>query len=101
MAVAQNYGAFGRGVATGDTNFDGAVDFADLVNVAQRYGKTLPPPVLPAPVSASPVAAPALAGAQLQKSSTKTAKKKSEPVFATKPIKAPVLERKPVGHRKR
>src|SRR5438034_8830473 len=28
-AVAQNYNAFGRGVATGDFNYDGIVDFGD------------------------------------------------------------------------
>jgi hypothetical protein len=42
--VAQNYGKAGRGVATGDMDFDGFVGFADLVLVAQNYGKSLPPP---------------------------------------------------------
>ena len=58
MARAQNYNSYGKGVATGDFNFDGVVDFSDLVLLAQRYNTALPPPVLPAsrlPVVATPL----------------------------------------------
>jgi len=47
--VAQNYGhATNVTFAKGDFNFDGKVDFADLVMVAQKYGKSLPAPGLAA-----------------------------------------------------
>jgi hypothetical protein len=54
VTVAQNYGASGRGQATGDFNFDGKVDFADLVLVAQNYGTHLAAPVPGALPPASP-----------------------------------------------
>jgi len=85
VAVAQNYGSFGKGQTTGDFNFDGAVDFADLVLVAQHYGSSLPPPVFPAPIAA---AAPALVSV-----ASKTPAKTSTPVFATKPIKATSIKK--------
>ena len=42
MKVAQNYGTTGRTWFDGDFNFDGTVDFADLVTVAQHYGGPAP-----------------------------------------------------------
>jgi hypothetical protein len=41
--LAQNYnGAGGRGWSEGDFNRDGAVDFADLVKLAQNYNSSIP-----------------------------------------------------------
>lgn len=60
VALAQNYNAYGRGVATGDFNYDGIVDFTDLVTLAQNYGGMLPSAPSPSPiVSASPQSAAA------------------------------------------
>ena len=50
MIVAQNYGATGGTTfVKGDFNYDGKVDFQDLVAMAQNYGTALPSP---APVAA-------------------------------------------------
>lgn len=54
IAVAQNYGKTGKLFSQGDFNYDGVVNFADLVTVAQHYGQTLPP--APPPGPAAPVA---------------------------------------------
>lgn len=82
VAVAQNYGGYGKGIASGDFNFDGVVSFADLVAVAQHYGASLPPPVFPAsiptpaPIASLPVVV-----------QTPPSIQKPIPVFATVPIK--------------
>ena len=45
MIVAQNYGATGGTTfVKGDFNYDGKVDFQDLVAMAQNYGTALPSP---------------------------------------------------------
>jgi len=52
VKMAENYGRAGT-FATGDLNGDGAVNFADLVILAQNYNKTLPPPTATAAVFAA------------------------------------------------
>jgi hypothetical protein len=41
VALAQNYNTAGKTFARGDFNYDGNVDFNDLVMLAQRYNTTL------------------------------------------------------------
>jgi hypothetical protein len=41
VALAQNYNTSGKTFAQGDSNYDGNVDFNDLVLLAQRYNTTL------------------------------------------------------------
>lgn len=103
VAVAQNYGGFGRGVATGDSNFDGKVDFADLVSVAQHYGASLPPPVFPAAVpspkaAALPIAKPGPVPAVPVKNvnETKSAKADSILMAPSLPAKKAAVK-KPIG----
>jgi T5SS/PEP-CTERM-associated repeat protein len=47
VRVAQNYGKSGKFWNDGDFNYDGNVDFADLVAVAQSYGTGLPSAPVP------------------------------------------------------
>jgi parallel beta-helix repeat protein len=42
VALAQNYNGIGKTWATGDSSYDGKVDFTDLVALAQRYNTVLP-----------------------------------------------------------
>jgi ELWxxDGT repeat protein len=42
VKLAQNYNTAGKSFADGDFNFDGNVDFNDLVILAQRYNTSLP-----------------------------------------------------------
>ena len=42
LILAQNYGKTGATNATGDANADGKVDFSDLLILAQNYNKTGP-----------------------------------------------------------
>jgi cyclophilin family peptidyl-prolyl cis-trans isomerase len=51
VIVAQNYGGTGKTWASGDFTGDGAVDFNDLVQLAQNYNTTLSPPAAAAPVA--------------------------------------------------
>jgi hypothetical protein len=51
VAVAQNYGKTAQTYDTGDVTGDGSVGFADLVMIAQNYGKTLPAPMAAAPLA--------------------------------------------------
>jgi hypothetical protein len=44
VAVAQHYGKPGQTYTTGDLDGDGQVGFSDLVAVAQNYGKSVPAP---------------------------------------------------------
>ena len=60
VALAQHYGKSGETYAHGDVSGDGEVGFADLVAIAQNYGKSLIPPVPSQPVSAP---APAMVAA--------------------------------------
>jgi len=53
LVVAQNYNKTGETWSQGDFNYDGVVNFADLLIVAQQYNKTLP---APAPALALPAA---------------------------------------------
>lgn len=53
VTIAQNYGKGGQTYSTGDLNGDGSVGFADLVMVAQNYGKNLPAPPNGAPVASA------------------------------------------------
>jgi hypothetical protein len=41
VTLSQNYSQSGRTFARGDFNFDGAVGFSDLVILSQQYGQTL------------------------------------------------------------
>jgi hypothetical protein len=51
VALAQHYNAPGISPAQGDFNYDNVVDFNDLVILAQRYNTALPAAPLPAPPS--------------------------------------------------
>jgi hypothetical protein len=42
VVLAQNYNAAGKTFGQGDFNYDGKVDFNDLVILAQRYNTSLP-----------------------------------------------------------
>jgi len=55
--LAQNYNTSGKTFEEGDFNFDGDVDFNDLVVLAQRYNTALTAPMLAA-AFATPVVAP-------------------------------------------
>jgi hypothetical protein len=44
VILAQHYNTGGRTFDEGDFNYDGDVDFEDLVILAQRYNTSLPPP---------------------------------------------------------
>ncbi len=44
VVLAQNYGTAGRSWVQGDSNFDSNVGFQDLVALAQTYGAALSPP---------------------------------------------------------
>jgi hypothetical protein len=52
VIIAQNYNGTGKTWATGDLTGDGVTDFADLAVLAQRYNSVLPPPA-PPPAPAS------------------------------------------------
>jgi hypothetical protein len=83
VKLAQSYNTTGKTYADGDFNSDGAVDFNDLVILAQRYNTMLPPP---------PAAAPAPAAA----ASASVTKEKPKPVFSTTPVaKAKPVPAKP------
>jgi hypothetical protein len=56
VALAQNYNSTGKAFSQGDFNYDGNVDFTDLVMLAQRYNTSLPPAGAAAAVLASPAA---------------------------------------------
>jgi hypothetical protein len=43
VLLAQNYNTPGNGVSGGDVNYDGVVDFNDLVSLAQNYNTSMPP----------------------------------------------------------
>jgi ELWxxDGT repeat protein len=47
VVLAQNYNQTGKTFADGDFNYDGSVDFNDLVLLAQRYNTTLAAPAPP------------------------------------------------------
>jgi ELWxxDGT repeat protein len=49
VILAQNYNTTGKTWSTGDLTGDGAVDFSDLVLLAQRYNTSLSPPPPAAP----------------------------------------------------
>jgi hypothetical protein len=51
VALSQNYGKSGKLFSQGDFNYNGTVDFPDLVSLAQRYNFTLPPPPPPGPAA--------------------------------------------------
>jgi len=53
VILAQNYGKTGMNWDQGDFNYDGTVNFADLVILAQNYGQSFVPAAAPA-VSAVP-----------------------------------------------
>jgi uncharacterized delta-60 repeat protein len=59
VTVAQKYGKSANGWIEGDLNGDGVVGFADLVLVAQNYGKSLGTVPVGAPAPAAVVSAPA------------------------------------------
>jgi hypothetical protein len=79
VAIAQNYGKSARTLAQGDWTGDGLVDFADLVLIAQTYGTALPQP-------AAPIALPAPAPA-LSKTASPIAWPKKPDVFSQRRIK--------------
>lgn len=56
VAVAQNYNGTGKSYSQGDFNYDAKVDFTDLVMLAQRYNTSLPPVGAAAVVAVSPAA---------------------------------------------
>jgi hypothetical protein len=88
VALAQNYNTVGKGLHDGDATFDGRVDFNDLVALAQRYNTTLPPTAV---ASAAPNSSAIIASAPPAVSPVKPAavpKQKLKPVFATTPMKA-------------
>jgi hypothetical protein len=60
VALAQNYGGANKNWDQGDFNGDGLVDFSDLVLLAQHYNVTLPPP----PAAAVPIAAVPIAAGE-------------------------------------
>ncbi len=80
VKLAQNYNTTGKTFAEGDFNFDGNVDFNDLVILAQRYNTSLP---VPGPVAATTTTAPV---------------KKNSVVPSLPPLvpKKPVVAKKPV-----
>lgn len=43
LVLAQNYGKSNEGYGNGDLNYDGTVNFPDLLILAQNYGRSLPP----------------------------------------------------------
>lgn len=59
VTIAQNYGRAGD-LSLGDLTGDGQVNFADLVLVAQGYGGSLPPDSAPAAAVAAALPVPAL-----------------------------------------
>jgi hypothetical protein len=95
VALAQNYNAYGKGVRTGDFNFDGISDFNDLVLLAQRYNTTLPPPVFAAMPAARIELAPVVAAPLPPAAKPKVAVKKVTPVFAVEPIRPPAAVKRP------
>jgi len=87
VTVAQNYGGSGKSFAQGDFNFDGSVDFADLVILAQRYNVTLAPPAPARPVSAAATTQAAVAATPAVASSPNVVTKtRSTPLPMIKPF---------------
>jgi ELWxxDGT repeat protein len=89
VAVAQNYGGVGKTFAQGDFDFDGTVGFSDLVMIAQKYGTTLASPA--DTVGTEAVLAPLKTETKLLQSSPVQPVKKPAPV---KRVSSPVFARR-------
>ena len=99
---AQNYNKTGQTFATGDLNYDGTVNFDDLIILAQNYGKTVP-------ASAMAVVSSLLTGKSLPTATatpvkaSPTTKKDSvlstpaTPVLVTTPVKTPFASGKKIA----
>jgi len=83
VVVAQHYGSSGRLFSEGDFDYDSLVGFSDLVTVAQKYGTTLAPP--------APAATPEfVAGLRSTPVATKgDSKKQAKPIFSVTRIVKP------------
>jgi hypothetical protein len=96
VILAQNYNTTGKSWETGDVTGDGAVDFNDLVVLAQRYNTGLGA----VPVAPLPVAAVSV-GAEPVASVVKT-EGRGRKVFSETPVVGrKVVARRPVGRRGR
>jgi hypothetical protein len=83
----------GRTFSTADFNYDGNVNFNDLVLLAQRYNTSLPPiPAPPAP-SARVSQTVSLASASLAADSSRKS------LFSTVPVARPVARKPPAPAR--
>jgi hypothetical protein len=85
--MAQNYNAAGKTFPEGDFDYDGSVNFTDLVILAQRYNTTLDSlPVLAPAMAMRTGAAPAATAA---KPSVLRGGSPAEPVFSTTRVTRP------------
>jgi hypothetical protein len=66
VTLAQNYNAGGKTFKTGDFNYDGRADFNDLVILAQNYGSSLTVSVGGSTTAAGPALAPVFAAQTTQ-----------------------------------
>jgi hypothetical protein len=87
VAVAQNYGKSGMTFAQGDFNYDGLVSFEDLVTVAQHYGVTLAEPAQAAPIVEASCEPAAVAAAE--PASGPILAKETAPISKPSPIVPP------------
>ncbi|HEY7118870.1 MAG TPA: hypothetical protein VH475_19935 [Tepidisphaeraceae bacterium] len=79
VILAQNYDTTNKTFSEGDFNYDGNVDFNDLVILAQKYDTTLQPPPAAAPVITSPVRA-----IDSKKSPAPAPRKTTRPTFSSR-----------------
>ncbi len=85
VPLAQNYNTTGKTFAQGDFNYDGTVDFNDLVLLAQRYNTALP-----AAAAAPPKLAPVIATAPAPAAPIKTTTRRPDkPIFSVLPVARP------------
>jgi hypothetical protein len=90
VALAQNYNTTQKTFAQGDLNYDTNVDFNDLVILAQRYNTTLPAAPAPAKVPQAIAIGPA------PTAPVKTVTRRNDkPIFSVLPVARPTPKPKP------
>ena len=83
VKIAQNYNtAGGKTFPDGDFNYDGTVDFNELVLLAQRHNTTLAVAAAATPVAGAAMAASMEMASQVMPSKTRAV----QPVFSTVPV---------------
>jgi len=87
VVLAQNYNTTGKTYAQGDFNYDGKVDFNDLVILAQRYNTSLAAPAAPVVFAPEVVAASKVGKAVFSETPIVKPAAPVKPKAASRPVK--------------